>query len=296
MSNPSDNRRAFLRRMFSLTVISAVAPSVTLGRLTPLLHASDRGELLGGYPIHLTDYPVLADIGGSVKLVRDEQLLLNQDHLDWKDDGLRAETNAFSCKRGWYPIAVTRVKETGSDAFTAVSTLCPHEAEYQVTFDPLRFQFVCCHQFSSFRPDGTWIDPSDPDAADPQAPSFGRVKNGLHKFPASFDGANTVTLEIPSFGTDDEIRDLERSLVLEQNRPNPANKSTEISFFLPSSSPVELIVTASDGREIARPVAGTLARGLHSVVLSTEAMASGLYLYRLQTKFGSQSRHMIVHH
>jgi hypothetical protein len=282
--------------MFSLTVVSAIAPSVTLGKLTPLFGASDRGEVLGGYAILLTDYPELATIGGSVKLVRDEQLLLNPDHLDWKDDNLRAETNAFSCKRGWYPIAVTRVKESGADAFTAVSTLCPHEAEYQVTFDPLRFQFVCCHQFSSFRHDGTWIDPSDPDAADPLAPNFGRVKNGLKKFAVSYDGANTVTLDIPSFGAEDEVRELDRLLVLEQNRPNPANKSTEISFYLPSTSTVTLIVTATDGREVARPVDRTLAGGVHSVVLSTEGFAPGLYLYRLDTKFGSQARRLIVQH
>lgn len=296
MFDSSDSRRAFLRRVFSLTVISAVAPSVTLGRLTPLFHASDRGEVLGGYPIHLSDYPDLATVGGSVKLVRDEQLLLNPDHLEWKDDGLRAETNAFSCKRGWYPIAVTRVKESGADAFTAVSTLCPHEAEYQVAFDPLRFQFVCCHQSSSFRPDGTWISPSDPDAADPNAPSSGSVTRGLRKFPTSFDDANTVTLEIPTFGSDDEVHNVQRSLVLEPNRPNPANRSTEISFYLPSSSPVELVVMASDGKEVVRPVDRTLAEGAHSIVVSTEGLPSGLYLYRIRTRFGSLDRRMVVQH
>ncbi|MEX2632520.1 MAG: T9SS type A sorting domain-containing protein [Balneolales bacterium] len=70
---------------------------------------------------------------------------------------------------------------------------------------------------------------------------------------------------------------------LKQNYPNPFNPSTKIEFALPQTSPVSLIVYDVTGREVAKLADEVLHAGSHNYVFYTSGLASGMYIYRLQT-------------
>ncbi len=65
--------------------------------------------------------------------------------------------------------------------------------------------------------------------------------------------------------------------------PNPFNPSTSIRFQLPASSVTHLVVYDILGREVAILVNGILSAGQHQVTFDGAGMASGIYMYRLQT-------------
>jgi len=75
------------------------------------------------------------------------------------------------------------------------------------------------------------------------------------------------------------------SISLNQNYPNPFNPETIISYSLPKSSHVKLIVYDIIGREIAVLANEEMSAGTHQVKFSLASgkIASGVYLYRLIT-------------
>lgn len=77
---------------------------------------------------------------------------------------------------------------------------------------------------------------------------------------------------------------------LDQNFPNPFNPSTTITFALPSSSPVSLTLFDGTGRQVATLVNKELSAGYHSTRLVANRFSSGFYFYRLQTRWGSQTK------
>jgi hypothetical protein len=98
----------------------------------------------------------------------------------------------------------------------------------------------------------------------------------------------------------EEIRTPAALLALEQNRPNPFNPSTTISFSLPAECPVRLEVYDVSGRLVARLVDGAkLSAGPHDVEWngrdgSGRAAASGIYIYRLVAGKDMLSRKMVL--
>ncbi|HRX52284.1 MAG TPA: T9SS type A sorting domain-containing protein [Candidatus Krumholzibacteria bacterium] len=70
------------------------------------------------------------------------------------------------------------------------------------------------------------------------------------------------------------------------NHPNPFNPATEIVFSLERSGPVRLTVHDLAGRRVATLVDGEREAGRHAVDWRPRELASGTYLYRLQTADG----------
>lgn len=70
---------------------------------------------------------------------------------------------------------------------------------------------------------------------------------------------------------------------LEQNYPNPFNPSTTIQFTVIDNSSVTLKVYNLLGQEIATLVNEHLAAGTHTRTFDATGLASGVYLYRLQS-------------
>jgi len=68
---------------------------------------------------------------------------------------------------------------------------------------------------------------------------------------------------------------------LSQNYPNPFNPSTKIAFHVPSSHFVSLKVFDVLGREIRTLVHEMLQAGKYQVTFDANALASGVYFYRL---------------
>ncbi|TVQ73619.1 MAG: T9SS C-terminal target domain-containing protein [Balneolaceae bacterium] len=91
-----------------------------------------------------------------------------------------------------------------------------------------------------------------------------------------------------------EGSEIPQGLELHQNFPNPFNPETVISFGLPQSGQVELVVYDIMGREVTRLVDGNLEAGWHQVRWDASRMASGTYFYRIQVDGQIQSRRMTL--
>ncbi len=71
------------------------------------------------------------------------------------------------------------------------------------------------------------------------------------------------------------------STELFQNYPNPFNPSTSISFSIPKSSFVTIIVYDISGNEVATLMNDYKSAGTHNVSFDASKLSSGVYLYRL---------------
>ena len=78
-----------------------------------------------------------------------------------------------------------------------------------------------------------------------------------------------------------------------QNYPNPASSATTIEYTLPYSSNVRLAVFDAQG-SIVTQLEEYQASGTHRVNFNASSLATGTYLYRLQTERGAASGKMIV--
>ena len=85
---------------------------------------------------------------------------------------------------------------------------------------------------------------------------------------------------------------------LSQNYPNPFNPSTNIKFSIPSSGTVSLKVYDMLGKEVAELVNDELAAGNYTVEFNADAvnqnLASGVYFYRLESKYLSQTKKLML--
>ncbi len=87
---------------------------------------------------------------------------------------------------------------------------------------------------------------------------------------------------------------LPRSFELGQNYPNPFNPSTVISYQLPISSEVRLVIYDMLGREVATLVNGRQEAGRYSVSFNAASLSSGVYFYRLQASNFVETRKMML--
>ncbi len=81
---------------------------------------------------------------------------------------------------------------------------------------------------------------------------------------------------------------------LSQNFPNPFNPATIIRFTVPSAQHITLSVYDMLGRRIAVLTDGIRNAGSYDVPFRADGLASGIYLYRLQTSAGSVTRTMTL--
>ena len=70
---------------------------------------------------------------------------------------------------------------------------------------------------------------------------------------------------------------------LAQNRPNPFNPTTQISFTVPTTSHVRLTVFNLLGQKVETLVDGIRAPGSYTITWDARHVASGLYFYRIET-------------
>ena len=78
-----------------------------------------------------------------------------------------------------------------------------------------------------------------------------------------------------------DIEEIPKSFNLSNNYPNPFNPMTTIEYSLPIRSDVSLIIYNIRGREVARPLFGTMPAGNHKVTWDGSNQVSGVYIYEL---------------
>lgn len=83
---------------------------------------------------------------------------------------------------------------------------------------------------------------------------------------------------------------------LYQNTPNPFNPTTTIVYELLAPSSVELIIYNMLGNEITRIRRESQPAGVYKYIFNASEfdLSSGIYLYRLQTEMGAETRKMIL--
>ena len=129
-------------------------------------------------------------------------------------------------------------------------------------------------------------------------PSVGNgfVLDGTPFFRNDPDGAlggATLTFNVVGSANvlDGEVPD---TPTLMANFPNPFNPVTTIVFSLPESTPVRLTVHDMLGRVVKVLIDGTISEGFHEASFEAGSLASGMYLYRLETPQGVQVRPMTL--
>lgn len=81
---------------------------------------------------------------------------------------------------------------------------------------------------------------------------------------------------------------------LDQNYPNPFNPSTTISFSLPFSSNISLLLYDARGMEVGVITEGYYPGGSHSVKTDMNHLSSGVYFYKLKTDKFTITKKMIL--
>lgn len=78
-----------------------------------------------------------------------------------------------------------------------------------------------------------------------------------------------------------------------QNQPNPFNATTEISFYLPESSEIELNVFDLSGKVLTTQ-RGNFNQGFQTIRLNeNDFKKTGVFYYQLQTQFGTLTKKMV---
>jgi hypothetical protein len=142
---------------------------------------------------------------------------------------------------------------------------------------------------------------------------FGRDVTGVGDF--NHDGLNDFAFTLNDGGNNDQVfiysgtdvnsvdytydPTLPTDYNLSYNYPNPFNPTTNIQFSLPMRSDVELTVYNILGAEVTRLTEGTLAAGTYTVQWdgrdhNGRAVASGVYLYRLEAGTAKITRKMVL--
>ena len=158
----------------------------------------------------------------------------------------------------------------------------------------MRFSYTNCEQSSDieyYRVDGgghTW-----PGAGPGGVP----LGNTTHDIDANavilsfFDGITNPLADM----AEDMGAVMPTQCSLQQNYPNPFNPTTTISYELPRSMEVRLIVTDALGREVWTAGGRKLeAGGKYSVVFDASGMPSGVYFYRLVTEDAVLVKKMVL--
>ncbi len=82
--------------------------------------------------------------------------------------------------------------------------------------------------------------------------------------------------------------------LLKQNRPNPVNGHSVISFALPTREHVTLVLYDAVGRKVRTLVDQPCDQGSHQIQVDSATLDSGLYTYRIQAGDHFDSRQMII--
>ncbi len=81
---------------------------------------------------------------------------------------------------------------------------------------------------------------------------------------------------------------------LMQNSPNPVKDRTRITFSIPASGHVELVLYDISGRKVKTLFSGNLEKGLHTVDVNVAGLRSGIYFYALRAGGQVETKKMMI--
>jgi photosystem II stability/assembly factor-like uncharacterized protein len=95
-------------------------------------------------------------------------------------------------------------------------------------------------------------------------------------------------------GISDPTNQIPSTYKLEQNYPNPFNPTTNITFALPVAGNVELKVYDLLGREVTTLVNTFVNAGTHVIPFDASSLASGVYMYKINSGSFTDSKKMVL--
>jgi len=115
-----------------------------------------------------------------------------------------------------------------------------------------------------------------------------------HSAVSSPDSIELVVNGTPDLGADEPSL-LPAEFALYQNYPNPFNPTTKIDFDLPTASPISLKLYNIQGQLVREIINGqAFAPGRHTVELNAAALATGVYIYRLEAANFRSDRKLLL--
>jgi hypothetical protein len=93
--------------------------------------------------------------------------------------------------------------------------------------------------------------------------------------------ASPVVLDLSTAGHAPELQDLPESFAMHPNFPNPFNSLTIIGYDLPEAALVRMVVYDILGRQVMTLLDGQQSAGRHRFAFDANALASGVYFYRM---------------
>ncbi|MBK9249764.1 MAG: DUF1501 domain-containing protein [Ignavibacteria bacterium] len=121
---------------------------------------------------------------------------------------------------------------------------------------------------------------------------FGAPKSQVEGIMFSKEFASMPLFE-PPVGVE-EYSNVDGSLYLEQNIPNPANSTTTIRYTLPAASNVRLSVFTPQGKKVATIFTGYQEQGSYSIPFPTGNLPIGSYYYQLETEHFKAVKSMFI--
>ena len=107
--------------------------------------------------------------------------------------------------------------------------------------------------------------------------------------------SHTEQLSALSFNNSQKLNySVKQDFILEQNRPNPFNNTTIISYSLPTSGRVMLAIYDLQGRVVKTVENAYKIAGKYNVTIDTRNMGKGVYIYRIQAGEFTAVKKMIV--
>jgi hypothetical protein len=119
----------------------------------------------------------------------------------------------------------------------------------------------------------------------PEANGQANVKIRLISIQPSWDwwwAVDNVCVKGTGSGVNNNNSNIPTEYTLKQNYPNPFNPTTVISYALPKSGIVKLVVYDLLGREVKTLVNEFKAAGTYEITFDASGIASGLYFYRFE--------------
>lgn len=104
----------------------------------------------------------------------------------------------------------------------------------------------------------------------------------------SVDGISVVKNVVVANGTTDG------QTVLYQNMPNPFSQTTQIKFYLPEASNVNITVYNVIGKAVKELVSANLGNGYHTVDFNANDLASGTYFYKFVSSDYTETKYMSI--
>ncbi|MEI8133494.1 MAG: aryl-sulfate sulfotransferase [bacterium] len=90
------------------------------------------------------------------------------------------------------------------------------------------------------------------------------------------------------------IQKSEASVVLHQNRPNPASSQTSIGFEIGETSTIRISLSDELGREVKELFSGDVQQGSYEVKIDTHLLPTGVYLYTMTSGVHTFSKKMLI--